>query len=166
MSESDVDPVRRGPTRRVAGSDGSELGDWIRRKRGERQLSQRELADRAGLSRSYLCDIERGRGTRPSVVSLDRIGTALGADRTDLLRVAGILEPLMAPEERSRERRLLSVFRGLSDDNQDAIERFARFLLADEQRWVQARLAGDLDEDDGQRSPAQAGPTLFDALEH
>src|SRR4051812_18226639 len=48
----------------------SPLGDWIKTRREVESLSQRALADRAGISRSYLCDIERGRGTRPSVASL------------------------------------------------------------------------------------------------
>ncbi|MCA9860918.1 MAG: helix-turn-helix transcriptional regulator, partial [Thermomicrobiales bacterium] len=42
-------------------SPGATLGDWIRVSRMQQSMSQRELADRSGLSRSYLCDIERGR---------------------------------------------------------------------------------------------------------
>ena len=78
-------------------------------RRLAQNVSQRELADRATLRRSYLCDIERGRGTRPSVETLDRIAMALGVDRNELLRVAGILEPALDPEEHLRERRLMAV---------------------------------------------------------
>jgi transcriptional regulator with XRE-family HTH domain len=144
----------------------NELGDWIRSKRTDQSVSQRELADRAGISRSYLCDIERGRGTRPSVDCLDGLAAGLGADRTELLRVAGILEPLRDPVEYTSERRLVSVFRGLSGGNQEAVERFARFLLAEEQHWTQARLIDGESDRANELPPAQAGPTLFDLSAH
>jgi DNA-binding XRE family transcriptional regulator len=47
--------------RRTNRPPGSALGDWIKTTRIAQGVSQRELADRAGLSRSYLCDIEHGR---------------------------------------------------------------------------------------------------------
>lgn len=152
-------PARR--ARAASRANGASLGDWIKRRREQTGTSQRELADRAGLSRSYLCDIERGRGTKPSVDTLDSIATALGVDRTELLRVAGILDPARDPEETSRERRLIAVYRGLGQANQDLLERMARFLLAEEQHWVQAKLTdGELDGIHADGHPT--GPTLFD----
>lgn len=139
------------------------LGAWIRERRTATLVNQRELANRAGISRSYLCDIERGRGTKPSVEMLDRIATALGADRNELLRVAGILDPIVLPEESLRERRLVSVFRALGDSHKDAMERFGRFLLAEESHWVQRQLG--VDEDGTSPAPVQSGPTLFDLSE-
>lgn len=148
--------------RSTSRAGGAALGDWIKRRREQSSVSQRELADRAGLSRSYLCDIERGRGTKPSVETLDSIAVALGVDRTELLRVAGILEPARDPEESMRERRLLAVYRGLGQGNQDLLERMARFLLAEEQHWVQAKLTdGNSDGVDGSMGRT-GGPTLFD----
>jgi transcriptional regulator with XRE-family HTH domain len=144
-------------------TQGTPLGDWIRKRRELQGISQRELADRAGISRSYLCDIERGRGTKPSVESLDSLSTALGADRIELLRVAGILEPVRGPEESSRERRLLAVYRALNPANQEAIERYARFVLSEEQRWVQATLVDG--EMAGSERPGHRGPMLFDLAE-
>lgn len=45
------------------------------------QLSQAELALRAGLSRSYLADLEAGhRGARPSLRVLEQIAKALEVD--------------------------------------------------------------------------------------
>lgn len=43
------------------------------------KLSQEELADRAGLDRTYVSGIERGR-RNPTVGVLQRIADALGAD--------------------------------------------------------------------------------------
>jgi transcriptional regulator with XRE-family HTH domain len=138
------------------------LGQWIRLRRTTGSISQRELADRAGLSRSYLCDIERGRGKKPSIQSLHAIADALEVDRVELLRVAGILDAPRGPEEASRERRLLSIFRGLSDGNQEALERFGRFLLHEEQRWVQPSF---IEPEPAARHHArfpQSGPPLFE----
>jgi transcriptional regulator with XRE-family HTH domain len=143
---------------------GPVLGDWVRTVRTSQGISQRALADRSGLSRSYLCDIERGRGAQPSVATLDKLASALGASRADLLRVAGILEPSGRLSD-ERERRFLTVFRDLGVGAQDAVERFARFLHAEEHRWVQPRL---LDGDDIQAEttvPIAGGPTLFDRLD-
>jgi transcriptional regulator with XRE-family HTH domain len=153
-------------TRQSARPPGSALGDWIKSRRAAQGISQRELADRAGLSRSYLCDIERGRGTKPSVDSLDSISSALGTDRLDLLRVAGILEPLRDPVENGRERKLIAVYRGLSEGNQQALEAFARFLLGEEQHWVQPKLVGDDGDRHAERRAAvQQGPSLFDGVD-
>lgn len=141
------------------------LGDWIRTTRITHGMSQRALADRAGVSRSYLCDIERGRGAQPTVATLDKLARALGASRIDVLRVAGILEPMGGRASDDRERRLLACFRSLSAESQAAVERFAQFLRAEEHRWVQPRL---LDGDEGDHLPKPAaisGPTLFDDLE-
>jgi transcriptional regulator with XRE-family HTH domain len=153
------------PTRPFgAPGQGPVLGDWVRTTRASQGISQRALADRSGLSRSYLCDIERGRGAQPSVATLDKLANALGASRADLLRIAGILEPTGRLID-ERERRFLTVFRDLGVGAQDAVERFARFLHAEEHRWVQPRL---LDGDDVQAEPVvavAAGPTLFDRLD-
>ena len=143
------------------------LGDWVRSARASQGISQRALADRAGLSRSYLCDIERGRGAQPSVTTLDKLANALGASRADLLRVAGILESVARPGD-ERERRLLAIVRDLGMADQDAVERFARFLHAEQHRWVQPPLLEGSSDDDDSAGPTinvLTGPTLFDGLE-
>ena len=138
------------------------LGDWIKARRSGQNMSQRELADRAGISRSYLCDIERGRGTQPSVGTLDAVATALGVDRTEVLRVAGILDVPVDAREGQRERRIVALYRGLNEGNQDSVERYARFLLSEEQRWVQPRLVDGVDELISEPALTPSGPRLFD----
>ena len=134
----------------------TDLGDWIRRERQRLHFSQRELASRAGLSRSYLCDIERGRGASPSISTLDRLSTALGISRTDVLQVAGIVDPPAG--QTSGERRMMALFRDLSATGQGSVERYIRFLYEEEHRFVQTPLMeAAADQDD-----APAGPTLFD----
>ncbi len=137
-------------------STSSELGDWIRRERQRRHFSQRELASRAELSRSYLCDIERGRGASPSIATLDRLSTALGVSRTDVLQVAGIVDPPAG--QNTSERQLMALFRDLSVSGQSSVERYVRFLYEEEHRFVQPALIESSDDQDAVAS----GPTLFD----
>lgn len=141
-------------------SPGASLGEWIRVSRMQQSMSQRELADRSGLSRSYLCDIERGRGAQPSVQTLDKLAAALGVSRMELLRAAGIIEPSPGQERSDRERRFAALFRDLSPRGKDAVERFARFTHAEEHRWVQPKLA-DKKSSGSDRVAAGPGPLLF-----
>lgn len=145
-----------------AATPGATLGDWIRVSRMQQSMSQRELADRSGLSRSYLCDIERGRGAQPSVQTLDKLAAALGVSRMELLRAAGIIEPNPGQERSDRERRFAALFRDLSPKGKDAVERFARFTHAEEHRWTQPKLP-DRKGTGGERVPATSGPLLFDS---
>jgi transcriptional regulator with XRE-family HTH domain len=139
------------------------LGEWVRSRRLAASVNQRDLAARAGMSRSYLCDIERGRAGQPSLQCLDRIATALGADRTEILAASGILGPARDAKHDRRVNELLAIYRGLSQSGQESMERLARFLLAEEQRWVQPRLVDDTESHEPHKR--QSGPTLFDALE-
>jgi transcriptional regulator with XRE-family HTH domain len=149
-------------TSNTAPTAGSLLGVWVRRARQEQGLSQRALADQSGLSRSYVCDIERGRGAEPSLTTLDKLAAALGASRADLMRASGLIDRALVPRESDEERRLLSVYRDLSDVGRLNIMRYARFVHQEEHAWTQASFVGD--ESDGQEPPRQVpqGPTLFD----
>lgn len=121
-------------------TSGSVLGQWIRKTRADQGISQRALADRSGLSRSYVCDIERGRGAQPSVTTLDKLAAALGLSRADLLQASGLIDRVITPRETEQERRILSVYRDLTDSGRASVMRFARFVHADEHHWVQPNL--------------------------
>lgn len=121
------------------------LGGWIRRTRTEQGFSQRELASRSGLSRSYVCDIERGRGAHPSVQTLDKLAAALGFSRIDLLKASGVIDQGDDRRQDDEERRMLSVFRDLSAQGRLSVMQFARFIHTDEHLWVQANMMDGLD---------------------
>jgi transcriptional regulator with XRE-family HTH domain len=144
---------------------GSLLGEWVRKARLSQGLSQRALADQSGLSRSYVCDIERGRGAEPSLATLDKLSVALGASRSELMQAAGLIDRALVPRESDDERRLLSLYRDLSEAGQEQITRYARFLHHEEHNWQQASFVSDDDEapsrTGGSRSSAQS-LTLFD----
>lgn len=153
------DDARKG-TRRRRGTAAVSLGQWMRRERMNQQLTQTELAARASLSRSYVCNIERGYDIQPSIEALDRLGAALSVSRSEILAAAGILEPVGGVPSDDRDARIITLLRSLNADDRDAVERFARFLQAEERRWNQPRLIEEVG-----RHPVQDGPTLFDVLD-
>jgi transcriptional regulator with XRE-family HTH domain len=64
------------------------IGEWLRTLRRRRQATLRTVADRAGLSESFLSQVERGVAS-PSVASLQRIAGALNVSVADLFQPDG-----------------------------------------------------------------------------
>lgn len=60
----------------TVGNVKSAFGSAVRSKRCEKGLSQEELADRAGLHRTYVSDVERG-ARNPSLQSIEKLAVAL-----------------------------------------------------------------------------------------
>lgn len=55
----------------------------VRARRG-RELSQQDVADRIGMSRSWIAAVETGQQARPDPEALERLVTLLGIDRDKL----------------------------------------------------------------------------------
>jgi transcriptional regulator with XRE-family HTH domain len=70
----------------------TELGEFVRERRGQAQLSLRRLSDLSGISNPYLSQIERGL-RRPSADVLQHLARALGLEPEALYIRAGILDP-------------------------------------------------------------------------
>ena len=51
----------------------------IKEKRERLGISQKELAEKAGISQSFLCDIEQGR-SKPSIDTAVKLADALNID--------------------------------------------------------------------------------------
>jgi transcriptional regulator with XRE-family HTH domain len=64
----------------------SELGDVVRKRRLALDLSQEELASRAGVHRTYLSDIERG-ARNITITVLARLADALEVKVSRLFRL-------------------------------------------------------------------------------
>jgi transcriptional regulator with XRE-family HTH domain len=63
------------------------IGPAIRKHRETLRLSQEELGDRAGVDRTYIGQVERGR-RNPTMVSLQRISHGLGVELDVLVATA------------------------------------------------------------------------------
>lgn len=87
---------------------GETFGGWLKRRRGVRGepgfVSQQELADRVGVLRTYVNQIENGRIGIPALPLRQRIHGVLGTTEDDLI-AAGILAP---PGDRSATTRARS----------------------------------------------------------
>lgn len=111
------------PDRREAWHD---LGDYIRAQRRQAQLSVRKLAEGAGVSNTYMSQIERGL-KRPSAGILQRLARALEVSAESLYVQAGILD-----EERQSD--LVSAIRaqrGLSADQRRVLIRVYESFLSE-----------------------------------
>jgi Predicted transcriptional regulator len=60
-------------------------GEKLRAVRKSKGMRQNKLAEMAGISKSHLCDLERGRAS-PSVDTLVRLAEALGEDVSAFLK--------------------------------------------------------------------------------
>ena len=60
------------------------FGKKIRKRRMEKEMSLGVLAERTGISKTYLSQIERGHIQNPSVVFMHKICTSLGITLADL----------------------------------------------------------------------------------
>jgi transcriptional regulator with XRE-family HTH domain len=67
------------------------LGQNVRDRRTARGWSLGDLADKTGLSKAYLSDLENGRGGRPNVQYLMQVASTFGATIDDL--VSGTSDP-------------------------------------------------------------------------
>lgn len=65
------------------------FGAKLRELRKNARLSQRELAERVGVNFSYLSKIESGAMPPPSEQVIEKLADALGADKDELLLLAG-----------------------------------------------------------------------------
>jgi transcriptional regulator with XRE-family HTH domain len=59
------------------------FGEILRRHRSLKNLSQEELADRAGVDRTFVSRLERGI-RQPTITTLIGLGQALGVSAADL----------------------------------------------------------------------------------
>lgn len=69
------------------------LGANIRYRRQGMKLSLDELAERSGVSKPYISDLENGRGGRPNVEYLYRLAVALGTTIDSLLEESAAVSP-------------------------------------------------------------------------
>ena len=67
------------------GDEEKTFGEVIRRLRGERGLTQRDVAERLGINFTYLSKLENDRGERPGEETVRKLAEILRADAEELM---------------------------------------------------------------------------------
>ena len=98
----------------------TKLGDKIRSCRMKKELTLDELARQAGLSKSYLWELENRESQRPSAQKLQAIADVLGEDVSFFVDDA-----IDSPQESNRDKEF---FRSYSKLDTDAKEQLRRIL--------------------------------------
>lgn len=65
------------------------IGEKIKQLRQEKKMSISELADQAGVAKSYLSSIERNLQSNPSIQFMEKISKVLGVSVNELLLSTG-----------------------------------------------------------------------------
>ena len=119
------------------------IGRVIRRERQDRQLTIKELGEKAGLSEIYVGEIERGQ-KYPSAKVLESIASALDLDLADLLElmadeIRGERQPetveaigFTLPSTPGQPRRLVvkKIVNMLNEGDVESVADFSAFLLS------------------------------------
>lgn len=96
------------------------LGEKLRELRKERQLTLEKLAELAGISKSYLWELENRESQRPSAEKLTALADVLGVATSYFIE-----EDVRAPEERHLDE---AFFRGYQKLDPEAKEQLRRIL--------------------------------------
>ena len=100
-----------------------QFGERVRTLRESRQFTQRELAERLGVSISYISKVENERlhfGDYPSEKFIHKLATELDTDEDELLLLADKVPSSL--RKRIRERpEAFRAFADLDDDSMDAL---------------------------------------------
>ena len=122
------------------------IGRVIRRERQDRQLTIKELGDKAGLSEIYVGEIERGQ-KYPSSKVLESLAKALDLDMADLLELMAEeirfeRQPqtvnsigFILPSTPDQPRRLVvkKIVNMLNEGEVESVANFSAFLLSKQQ---------------------------------
>lgn len=103
---------------------GQHFGIMLRNWRAERKMGLRTLADKVGMSFTYLAKIERGELGPPSEGLLLRLARALGRPSGELLNAAKRLSADMvrvAQRHPTRYAQLLRITKDLSAEELDSV---------------------------------------------
>ncbi|MBN8886832.1 MAG: helix-turn-helix domain-containing protein [Rudaea sp.] len=96
----------------------TKLGDKIRTLRKEKRLTLDALAAAAGMSKSYLWELENRESPRPSAEKLDALARILGAPVSYFLE-----EDSTPPEEEHLNEAFFRNFKNLDRDDRERIRK-------------------------------------------
>ena len=107
------------------------FGEFLQRKREEKQITLRKMAEQLGFSAPFLSDVEKDRRNPPELAKLEQIAEILGHDDNDkqtMYNLAGKKRDSVAPD-------LPDYI--MKRDYVAAALRTARDLDAGEEEWLQ-----------------------------
>lgn len=101
------------------------IGEYIRNRRNELKLSQRDLAIKSNISNAEISRIESGMRKQPSPETLKAIAAVLNSNINDLYEAAGYLEN---PTDSSFDESKYFYIGDLTDSEIDQLKKYVLFL--------------------------------------
>jgi transcriptional regulator with XRE-family HTH domain len=102
------------------------FGALVRRERQAKEIGLREMANRIGVSPTYLSKIERGDFDPPAEDKVRKIAEIIGRDADELLALAGRVASDLTDIIRQRPREMADFLRAAKGLTADDIAHFAR----------------------------------------
>ena len=96
------------------------FGSFIREKRLSMNLGQRALAEKIGLSASYLNDIEKNKRSAPKLIFIRKLSEFLKIEKNFLMDLAGLSRETIAPDINEfiiNNPSVISLIRKIKDNN-------------------------------------------------
>jgi transcriptional regulator with XRE-family HTH domain len=97
---------------------GTKLGDKLKDLRKQKGLTIEKLADMAGLSKSYLWELENRESQRPSAEKLTSLADVLGVAVSYFIE-----EDVRAPEERHKDEAFFRNYKKLEPEDKEQLRR-------------------------------------------
>lgn len=122
----------------------TEIGTYIANLRTEKKWSQRELAERSGISNTEISRLEAGKRTSPTPATLRALADALQTEYRDLMKLAGYIE-----EVHDKDKFFELVFKD-SNDNVVDVRRGVKEMFRRDEEWanVAYRVSKELTDED------------------
>ena len=121
------------------------LGTYLIQLRGEKGYSQRDLAEKCGVSAAEICRIESGKRQKPSVNLMKAMAKALDIEYSDLMKLAGYIE-----EKHEQDKIFELVFK--DDETGEIVDvvRGVKEMFRKDATWanVAYRVSHELSDDD------------------
>ena len=122
----------------------TDIGTYISELRTEKKWSQRELAERSGISNTEISRLESGKRAKPTPATLRALADALQAEYRDLMKLAGYME-----EVHDKDKFYELVFKD-SDGNVVDVRRGVKEMFRRDEEWanVAYRVSRELEDED------------------
>lgn len=103
-----------------------QLGDKIRKLRKKQGLTLEKLANKAGLSKSYLWELENRESQKPSAEKLTAVADALGVSSDYFLE-----DDIRAPEEKHLDEAFFRGYKNLDPENKEQLRKILETFKKD-----------------------------------